>query len=98
MSFRDMYRTPHSEKLHVTERFKLTADGKFLEAFVKIEDEDAFYEPMYMMARWRKQEREWREVICAEKKSDKVSPKLFPVPEEETPQFRAQKPRHRGGR
>jgi hypothetical protein len=32
MCFLDMYRTPHSEKLHVTERFRLTADGKFLEA------------------------------------------------------------------
>src|SRR3981189_2389276 len=48
MSFLDMYRTPHSEQLHVTERFKLTADGKFLEAFVKVEDEDAFNAPMYM--------------------------------------------------
>ncbi len=28
MSFIDMFRTPHSEKLRVTERFKLTADGK----------------------------------------------------------------------
>ena len=38
MSFLDMFRTPHSEKLHVTERFKLTADGKFLEVLVKVED------------------------------------------------------------
>jgi hypothetical protein len=30
MSFLDMFRTPHTEKLHVTERFKLTADEKFL--------------------------------------------------------------------
>ena len=87
MSFLDMYRTPHSEKLHVTERFKLTADGKFLEAFVKIEDVDAFYEPMYMMARWRKQEREWREFICAENNSDKFSHNLFPLPEAKAPDF-----------
>jgi hypothetical protein len=87
MSFLDMYRTPHSEKLHVTERFKLTADGKFLEAVVKIEDEDAFYEPMYMTARWRKQEREWREFICAENNSDRFSHNLFPLPEAKTPDF-----------
>ena len=55
LSFLDMFRTPHTEKLHVTERFKLTADGKFLEALVKVEDPDTFNEPMYMTTRWRKQ-------------------------------------------
>jgi hypothetical protein len=57
LSYLDMYRTPHSEKLHVTERYKLSGDGKFLEVLVKIEDPDAFNEPMYMTTRWRKQER-----------------------------------------
>jgi hypothetical protein len=47
MSFLDMFRTPHTEKLHGTERFKLTAAGKFLEALVKAEDEDTSDEPMY---------------------------------------------------
>jgi hypothetical protein len=35
----------------VTERFKLTEGGKFLEALVKVEDVDTFNEPMYMVAR-----------------------------------------------
>jgi hypothetical protein len=87
MSFLDMYRTPHSEKLHVTERFRLTADGKFLEASVKVEDEDAFNEPMYMTARWRKQERAWREFICAENNGDRFGHNLFPLPEANTPDF-----------
>ena len=87
MSFLDMFRTPHSEKLHVTERFKLTADGKFLEVFVKVEDEDTFNEPMYMMARWRKQTDEWREFICAENNSDRFSHNLFPIPEAKKPDF-----------
>ena len=52
--FLDMFRTPHTEKLHVVERFKVTADNKFLEALVKIEDEDTFNEPMYMTKRWRR--------------------------------------------
>jgi len=57
LSFIDMYRTPHSEKLHVTERFKLSADGKFLDVLVKVEDPDTLNEPMYMSTRWRKQDR-----------------------------------------
>jgi hypothetical protein len=88
MSFLDMFRTPHSEKLHVLERFKLTADGKFLEALVKVEDEDAFNEPMYMMARWRKQKGPWQEFICAENDTDAlVTHNLFPIPEGKTPDF-----------
>ena len=87
MSFIDMFRTPHSEKLHVTERFKLTADGKFLEAFVKVEDEDTFNEPMYMMARWRKQAGPWQEFICAENNGDRFEHNLFPIPEAKQPDF-----------
>ncbi len=70
LSYIDMYRTPHTEKLHVTERFKVTADNKFLEAFVKIEDEDTFNEPMYMTKRWRRDRNVWLETICAENNID----------------------------
>jgi len=87
MSFIDMFRTPHSEKLRVTERFKLTPDGKFLEVLVKVEDEDAFNEPMYMMARWRKQEGEWKEFICAENNDDRFSHNLVPIPRAAKPDF-----------
>jgi hypothetical protein len=87
LSYLDMYRTPHSEKLHVTERFKLSGDGRFLEVLVKVEDPDAFNEPMYMTTRWRKQERPWREFICAENNGDRFSHNLFPLPEAKTPDF-----------
>ena len=80
MTFIDMFRTPHTEKLRVTEHYKLTADGKFLEVLVKVEDQDTFNEPMYMMARWRKQQGDWREFICAENNDDRFSHNLFPIP------------------
>jgi hypothetical protein len=35
-SFLDWYRTPHSEKEHVIERFKLARDGNSLEALVTV--------------------------------------------------------------
>jgi len=38
-SFPDWFRTPHSENLHVIERFKLSADRGTLEA-LKVEDPD----------------------------------------------------------
>ena len=42
---------------------------------------------MYMTARWRKQERPWREFICAENNPDRFGHNLFPLPEAETPDF-----------
>ena len=87
LSFLDMFRTPHSDKLHVTERFKLTADGKFLEANVKVDDPETFNEPMYMSMRWRKQPGPWQEFICAENNGDRFEHNLFPIPEAEQPDF-----------
>ena len=37
-SYIDNFRTPHSEKEHVVERFKVSPDGKMLEAYVVVED------------------------------------------------------------
>jgi hypothetical protein len=34
-TFVDNYRTPHSEKLHVTERWKLIDDGNMLEVSIR---------------------------------------------------------------
>ena len=53
MSYLDWYRTPHTEKEHVVERYKLTNDGNRLEVLVVVEDPDTFKEPLYMIQRWR---------------------------------------------
>jgi hypothetical protein len=79
--FIDMFRTPHTDKLHVVERFKVTADDKFLEALVKIEDADTFKEPMYMTKRWRRDPNVWVESICAENNIDPFNSNLVPVPQ-----------------
>jgi hypothetical protein len=39
-SFIDNFRTPHSEKEHVVERYKISVDGNALEASVMVEDPD----------------------------------------------------------
>jgi hypothetical protein len=39
-TFVDAYRTPHSDKLHVIERWKLAQDGKGLEVTVTVDDPD----------------------------------------------------------
>jgi len=87
LSFLDMYRTPHTEKMHVVERFKLSEDEKQLDAFVKVEDPDTFNEPMYMAARWRKRAEKWEEFICAENNDDRFSHNLVPLPQADKPDF-----------
>ena len=42
-TFIDNYRTPHSEKLHVVERYKLVDGGKTLQVTFRVEDPDTFY-------------------------------------------------------
>jgi hypothetical protein len=43
-TFVDSYRTPHTDKLHVVERFRLTDNGNTLEVAFTVEDPGAFYQ------------------------------------------------------
>jgi hypothetical protein len=86
-SYLDWYRTPHSEKEHVIERYKLAADGKTLEALVTVEDPDTFYEPLHMVQRWRKVKNPMLEVACAENNGDHFGKNLFPIPQADGPDF-----------
>ena len=41
----DVYRTPHSEKLHVVERWRTIDGGKALEVNITVDDPEVFYQP-----------------------------------------------------
>jgi hypothetical protein len=62
----DAYRTPHSGKLHVTERWRMTPDGKTLEVTIGIDDPEAFNQPFSVMQRYNRVASNWNEQICAE--------------------------------
>jgi len=86
-SFLDWYRTPHTEKEHVVERFRLINEGNTLEALVKVEDPDTFNEPLYMVQRWRKVKNALLETACAENNGDHFGKNLFPIPQADKPDF-----------
>jgi hypothetical protein len=44
-TFVDSYRTPHTDKLHMVERFRLIEGGNTLEVAFTVEDPGAFYQP-----------------------------------------------------
>ena len=86
LSYLDWYRTPHTEKEHVIERFRILPDGR-LEALVRVEDPDTFNEPLNMIMRWRKVKNDLRETVCAENNFDPFSKNLFPIPQADMPDF-----------
>jgi hypothetical protein len=82
-TFVDNYRTPHSDKLHVTERWKMTDDGNALEVNIKVDDPDAFNEPWSEIQRFRRVDQPAREEVCAENNLQFE----YNVPVAETPDF-----------
>jgi len=65
-SFVDVYRTPHTQNLHVIERWRILDGGRMMEATFTVEDADAFYQPWSGMRRYRRVQQEMNEDICAE--------------------------------
>ncbi|HYK78877.1 MAG TPA: hypothetical protein VEU95_04575, partial [Micropepsaceae bacterium] len=81
----DVYRTPHTEKLHVVERWRMVDDGKAMEAVFTVDDPDTFYQPWSGMRRYRRAQQEHDEIVCAENNTNNVFD--YHVPKAEKPDF-----------
>ena len=55
-TFVDRYETPHSEQMHVVERFRVTEGGKFVDVEVHVEDPGAYTTAWNARNRWRRVE------------------------------------------
>jgi hypothetical protein len=65
-TFVDNYRTPHTDKLHVVERWKLIDDGKLLQVEVTVDDPGTFEAPWSGLQRYRRVQTTLSEQVCAE--------------------------------
>jgi hypothetical protein len=65
-TFIDNYRTPHTEKLHVVERWKIIDDGKTMEATMTIDDPETFNQPWQAAQRYEHVQQRLIEDVCAE--------------------------------
>jgi hypothetical protein len=82
----DNYRTPHSDKLHVVERFQVINGGKTLQVDVHVEDPGAFTMPWNTIQRYdRVQQGPLMEFVCAENRT-KVG-NVDPMPEAKASDF-----------
>jgi hypothetical protein len=102
-TFVDNYRTPHTEQLHVVERFRMTNGGKAMEVLIHVEDPGAFTMPWNAVQRYarfegsRGNDGKLVETICAESASlgqfdfgnygATHSAELAPVPQADRPDF-----------
>jgi hypothetical protein len=81
-TFVDNFRTPHSEKLHVIERFRLVDGGKALRVDITFEDPDAFNAPWSVTQRYNRIQQPMAEEVCAENNQQ-----FFKIPTADTPDF-----------
>ena len=83
----DRFATPHSDRIHVVERYWLSDGGRTLEAEVFVEDPVAFTVPWSGRATYRSVEG-WSETVCAENNEREYWPgHPLPISVDHTPDF-----------
>ena len=80
----DPFRTPHSEKLHVVERWRMADSKQAMEVTVTVDDPDTYYEPWSGVRRYRRVRQDFVERACAENNQQLVD---WHVPVAKTPDF-----------
>lgn len=83
----DLFRTPHSPSLHVTERWKLIEGGREIILTVRVEDPGAFKEPYELTKHYKRVDVPWLEAICAENPIGPLEQGLEPIPQTDKPDF-----------
>mgnify|MGYP003349819009 FL=1 len=84
----DLYGTPHTELIHVVERFKLIEGGNTLQVLIEVDDPGAFTMPWKAMQRFKRYNRgPIAEAICAENNFEFLGYSVVPIPQDNTADF-----------
>jgi hypothetical protein len=84
----DNYFTPHTEQLHVVERFRMIEGGQTLEVKVHVEDPGAFTMPWNAVQLYRRMSNgPMVETVCAENNGDHFDHDIGEIPTAEKPDF-----------
>jgi hypothetical protein len=98
-TFIDSFLTPHTDRLHVVERFRMIDGGKTMEVKLHVEDPGAFTTPWDAIQLYRRVDAKGRatdargmggpleEMACAENNGDRFDEGLDPIPTALTPDF-----------
>jgi hypothetical protein len=85
-SWVDNFATPHTDKLHVVERYR-RRDAKNLDVTVQVDDPGAFTMPWSAVVAYSKDDEPWLEVACAENNIDAATGELYGMPVALKPDF-----------
>lgn len=69
-TFLDNYRTPHTGKLHVIERWRPIENGSRLEILMSIDDPDTFNQPWQALRQYERVNHTFAEDVCSENNSN----------------------------
>jgi len=83
----DNYRTPHTDQIHVVERWKVIEGGNTLQATVTVEDPGAFNMPWTGVQRWKRIARPLEEYLCEPSNDGYFSYDVVPLPKADKPDF-----------
>jgi len=81
----DVFGTPHTTKLHVVERYRLTDDDT-LRVDILLEDEGAFTMPWRAYVEYRRTDQMYEEIVCAQN-NRMPDGSMIPGPHDDTPDF-----------
>jgi hypothetical protein len=65
-TFTDHFFTPHSDRIHVIERYKITPDRKTMQVLFTVDDPETFAMPWSALATYRADTTPYEEIVCAE--------------------------------
>ena len=83
----DPYGTPHSDAIHVVERYHLVDGGNALQVDFTVDDPKAFNMPWSGIVHYRHSRDSYEEFVCAENNIDIKTGKPYPVPIAAKPDF-----------
>jgi hypothetical protein len=85
-SWVDNFATPHTDKLHVVERYR-RRDANNLDVMVQVDDPGAFTTPWSALVTYSKDDDPWLEVVCSENNIDAASGEIYAMPIAVKPDF-----------
>ena len=84
----DNYGTPHTDRIHVVERFRLTEGGRILQATITVDDPGALNAPWTAVQQWKRgPARALEEDNCAENNFSFLNYEVVPIPEAKRADF-----------
>ena len=87
-TFIDNYRTPHTDRLHVIERWKLAEGGKSLDVDIRVEDLGAFNMPWSARQTYQRiPQGAMTEMVCAENNTNYFQHNVTAIPMARTADF-----------